>query len=99
MSRFLPAAIAGAFLAVAGATGANAVIYNVPFGAATGTAELATPVGLSDGLQINASIVNQSGPYDNKITFTAGAGVTGLASAAAWFGVSPFGNSLTYDLL
>ena len=98
MSRFLPAAIAGAFMAAVGATGANAVIYNVPFGTAIGSAEVVTPVGIGDGLQINASIQNQSGPYDNKITFTAGAGVTTLTSAAAWFGVAPFGNSLTYDL-
>jgi len=104
MGRFLPAAIAGALVAAFGAAGADAAVSNVQFNGSPENHEIVTPVAVGDGIGVHGFITTQSTSYENKVTFTAGAGVTSIDSAAGWFGTAPlntgvFGNTLTYTLL
>lgn len=97
LGRHLAAVTTAAFVALS-AVAAEARVFTLPFGGIEGEQTLGTPLGVGDGLLVAGVINGQSGNYSNEVTFTLGAGATGIKSAANWFALSPIANSLSYAL-
>ena len=82
---FKKAALASAATLVAAmALPAQAVTTVVEFNVLNATATLPTPFVSGDTLMLDTTVTQQTGPLLQSITFTLGAGVTGLVGRAAW---------------
>ena len=82
---FKMAALATAATLVAALSApAHAVTRVVEFNVLNATAMLPTPFVAGDTLLLDTTVTQETGPLSQSITFTLGAGVTGLTGRAAW---------------